>query len=80
MLTLLYPLPKVKQQVTGRQLYREFRVQDKNVLHDRWEPGTVIAREGSKFYKVLCENGETHLKHIDQLTSGIQANIIQALI
>lgn len=78
LLTLLYPLPKVKQQVTGPQLYREFKVQDKvlakNVLHDRWEPGTVIDREGSKFYKVLGENGETHLKHIDQLTSGIQAN------
>ena len=73
-LSLLYPCkplyPKQEQEVVEQGLFREFKVGEpvyyKDVRKQSWHIGTVQARQGSKVYRILGENGVVD-KHVDQL-------------
>ena len=73
-LSLLYPCkplnPKQEQEVIEQGLFREFKVGEpvyyKDVRKQSWHVGTVQARQGSKVYRILGENGMVD-KHVDQL-------------
>ena len=73
-LSLLYPCKPLytrqEQEVIEQGLFREFKVGDpvyyKDIRKQSWHVGTVQARQGSKVYRILGENGVVD-KHIDQL-------------
>ena len=86
LLSLLFPQATKPQCKTGNaQVYREFKVDDKvmykDVHQDKWKPGNVTERVGSKVYLVKGQDGGIRQKHIDQLTSGLAGtNLAKNLI
>ena len=73
-LSLRYPCKPLytrqEQEVIEQGLFREFKVGDpvyyKDIRKQSWHVGTVQAKQGSKVYRILGENGVVD-RHIDQL-------------
>ncbi len=84
-LSLLYPEVSPNLLLSAKtQVERDFKLGEqiyyKDTRHDTWKPGKVVERQGEKIYLVQGQEGGTHMKHIDQLITGLPNSGVERVV